>query len=400
MTTSNEYSAVFHAMLPKERRAVAVIALVAMCRMFGLFALLPVLSLFAADLKGATPILVGLAVGGYGLTQASLQIPFGLLSDRIGRLPVIIFGLALFAAGSILAGLSDTIAGVIAGRFLQGAGAISATLTALMADATREQVRTRTMAVLGIGIGASFLLALIIGPIIAAQSGVRSLFWIAATLALVAGLLLMALPAGIEKPKASVVLRPAAVLRPELLRLDLYIFVLHALLTASFVALPFLFRNRLDLILTEHWKIYVGALIVSLAGTIPLILVDDRRGRAGTIGLAIGLLLIGQLILAFGSFAVLPVFIALAVFFAGFNFLEAGLPARLSILADGDLRGASLGVFSSSQFLGAFAGGLIGGIFLAGGQPSRVFMVCAALAGVWLLIHQLGGSGRGQQKKT
>lgn len=387
-------------MLPKERRAVAVIALVAMCRMFGLFALLPVLSLFAADLKGATPILVGLAVGGYGLTQASLQIPFGLLSDRIGRLPVIIFGLALFAAGSILAGLSDTIAGVIAGRFLQGAGAISATLTALMADATREQVRTRTMAVLGIGIGASFLLALIIGPIIAAQSGVRSLFWIAATLALVAGLLLMALPAGIEKPKASVVLRPAAVLRPELLRLDLYIFVLHALLTASFVALPFLFRNRLDLVLTEHWKIYVGALIMSLAGTIPLILVDDRRGRAGTIGLAIGLLLIGQLILAFGSFTVLPVFIALAVFFAGFNFLEAGLPARLSILADGELRGASLGVFSSSQFLGAFAGGLIGGIFLAGGQPSRVFMVCAALAGVWLLIHQLGGSGRGQQKKT
>lgn len=387
-------------MLPKERRAVAVIALVAMCRMFGLFALLPVLSLFAADLTGATPILVGLAVGGYGLTQASLQIPFGLLSDRIGRLPVIIFGLALFAAGSILAGLSDTIAGVIAGRFLQGAGAISATLTALMADATREQVRTRTMAVLGIGIGASFLLALIIGPIIAAQSGVRSLFWIAAGLALVAGLLLMVLPAGIEKPKASVVLRPAAVLRPELLRLDLYIFVLHALLTASFVALPFLFRNRLDLVLTEHWKIYVGALIVSLAGTIPLILVDDRRGRAGTIGLAIGLLLIGQLILAFGSFAVLPVFIALAVFFAGFNFLEAGLPARLSILADGDLRGASLGVFSSSQFLGAFAGGLIGGIFLAGGQPSRVFMVCAALAGVWLLIHQLGGSGRGQQKKT
>ena len=400
MTTSNEYSAVLYAMLPKERRAVAVIALIAMCRMFGLFALLPVLSLFAADLKGATPILVGLAVGGYGLTQASLQIPFGLLSDRVGRLPVIIFGLALFAAGSILAGLSDTIAGVIAGRFLQGAGAISATLTALMADATRDQVRTRTMAVLGIGIGASFLLALIIGPIIAAQSGARSLFWIAAGLALVAGLLLRALPAGIEKPKASAYLRPAAVLRPELLRLDLYIFVLHALLTASFVALPFLIRNRLDLALTEHWKIYVGALIVSLAGTIPLILVDDRRGSAGTIGLAIGLLIIGQLILAFGSSAVLPVFIALAVFFAGFNFLEAGLPARLSILADGELRGASLGVFSSSQFLGAFAGGLIGGAFLIGEEPSRVFIACASLAGVWLLIHQLGGSGRGQRKKS
>ncbi len=379
-------------MLPKERRAVVVIALVAMCRMFGLFALLPVLSLFAADLRGATPLLVGLAVGAYGLTQATLQIPFGLLSDRIGRLPVIILGLALFAAGSILAGLSDTITGVITGRFLQGAGAISATLTALMADATREHVRTRTMAALGIGIGASFLLALIVGPIIAGQSGVRSLFWIAAGLAVVAALLLRALPAGIEKPKAAPALRLSAALRPELLRLDFYVFVLHAILTASFVALPFLLRNRLDVVLTDHWKIYVGALIVSLAGTIPLILVDERRGNAVTIGLAVGLLVIGQLILAFASFAVLPVFIAIAMFFAGFNFLEAGLPARLSILADGEHRGASLGVFSSSQFLGAFAGGLLGGIFLVGGQPSQVFLACASLAAVWLVFHQFGGS--------
>ena len=387
-------------MLPKERRAVAVIALVAMCRMFGLFALLPVLSLFAADLKGATPVLVGLAVGAYGLTQASLQIPFGMLSDRIGRLPVIILGLALFAAGSILAGLSDTIAGVIAGRFLQGAGAISATLTALMADATREQVRTRTMAVLGIGIGSSFLLALIIGPIIAGRTGVRSLFWIAADLAVVAALLLRALPAGIEQPKAAPALQLSAALRPELLRLDLYVFVLHALLTASFVALPFLLRDGLDVVLTDHWKIYVGALVVSLTGTIPLILVDERRGHARTIGLAVGLLVIGQLLLAVGSVAVLPVFIALALFFAGFNFLEAGLPARLSILADGEFRGASLGVFSSSQFLGAFAGGLIGGRFMVGGDPSQVFIACASLAALWLVLHQLPGSGQGQRKKT
>ena len=266
------------------------------------------------------------------------------------------------------------------------------TLTALMADATREQVRTRTMAALGIGIGASFLLALIVGPIIAGQSGVRSLFWIAAGLAVVAALLLRALPAGIEKPKAAPALRLSAALRPELLRLDFYVFVLHAILTASFVALPFLLRNRLDVVLTDHWKIYVGALIVSLAGTIPLILVDERRGNAVTIGLAVGLLVIGQLILAFASFAVLPVFIAIAMFFAGFNFLEAGLPARLSILADGEHRGASLGVFSSSQFLGAFAGGLLGGIFLVGGQPSQVFLACASLASVWLVFHQFGGS--------
>ena len=387
-------------MLPKERRAVGVIALVAMCRMFGLFALLPVLSIFVADLEGATPLLIGLAVGGYGLTQASLQIPFGLLSDRIGRLPVIMLGLALFAAGSILAGLSETISGVIAGRFLQGAGAISATLTALMADATREEVRTRTMAVLGIGIGTSFLLALIIGPIIAGQSGVRSLFWIAAILAAVAAVLLVALPSGIERPKARSGLRLSAALRPELLRLDFYIFVLHALLTASFVALPFLLRNRLDLVVADHWKIYIGALILSLAGTIPLILADDRRGRPGTIALSVGLLLIGLLILAFGGVAALPVFIALAVFFAGFNFLEAGLPARLSILADGDLRGASLGVFSSSQFLGAFAGGLIGGRFLAGGQPSQVFIACASMAFIWLLLHLFTGYTQGQREKA
>jgi predicted MFS family arabinose efflux permease len=254
------------------------------------------------------------------------------------------------------------------------------------------------MAVLGIGIGASFLLALIVGPMIASHSGVRSLFWIGAGLALVAALLLSALPAGIERPKAAQTLQIKAALRPDLLRLDCYVFALHALLTASFVALPFLLRDRLDIILADHWKIYVGALIVSLAGTIPLIFVDDRRGQAGTIGLAVGLLVIGQLVLAFGSVSLMPVFVALAIFFAGFNFLEAGLPARLSILAEGSIRGASLGVFSSSQFLGAFAGGLIGGRFLVGGQPSRVFIACATLAGLWLAVHQFADSRRSLRK--
>ncbi len=189
-------------------------------------------------------------------------------------------------------------------------------------------------------------------------------------------------------------------MRPELLRLDFYVFVLHALLTASFVALPFVLHNQLDLVVAEHWKIYVGALILSLAGTVPLIIADDRRGGQGTIGLAIGLLLTGFLILAFAGVAVMPVFIALAIFFAGFNFLEAGLPARLSRLADSELRGASLGVFSSSQFLGAFVGGLIGGRFLAGDEPSRVFIVCASLALLWLLIDQISGSGQARREKA
>lgn len=386
---SKQVSQFFAVMLPIERRAVTVVALMAMCRMFGLFALLPVLALYAADLQDATPTLIGLAVGAYGLTQAALQIPFGAVSDRIGRVPVILFGLALFAAGSIFAAQSDSIYGVIAGRLLQGAGAISATLTALLADATREEIRTRTMAVLGIAIGSSFLLALIIGPVIAAASGVRMLFWLAAVLAAVAALLLLLLPRGIEKPAELPDRRIRAAFRPELLRLDFYIFVLHALLTASFVALPFLLRNELHLALTDHWQIYVGALLASLLGTVPLIFADERKGKSSTLTIAILLLVSGQLMLAIGGFSLTIVLVALAVFFAGFNFLEAGLPARLSIRASGDLRGASLGVFSSSQFLGAFAGGLIGGRFLAGGDPSAVFAVCALLAGAWLVVHTL-----------
>ena len=376
-------------MLPIERRAVSVIALMAMCRMFGLFALLPVLAIYAADLQGATPALIGLAVGSYGLTQAALQIPFGAISDRIGRVPVILFGLALFAAGSMFAAQSDSIYGVIAGRLLQGAGAISATLTALLADATREEMRTRTMAVLGISIGSSFLLALIVGPVIAAAGGVRMLFWLAAALAVVAAFLLLLLPRGIERPAQRPDRSIGAAFRPDLLLLDFYIFVLHALLTASFVALPFLLRNDLQLALTDHWQIYIGALLASLLGTVPLILADERKGKSSTLTTAIVLLVAGQLMLAFAGFSLTIVLIALAVFFAGFNFLEAGLPARLSIFAAGDLRGASLGVFSSSQFLGAFAGGLIGGRFLAGGDPSSVFTVCALLAGAWLIVHRL-----------
>jgi MFS family permease len=359
--------------------------------MFGLFALLPVLAIFAADLRGATPTLIGLAVGAYGLTQAALQIPFGAMSDRIGRIPVILFGLALFAAGSMIAAQSDSIYGVIAGRLLQGAGAISATLTALLADATREEMRTRTMAVLGVAIGSSFLLALIIGPIIAAASGVRSLFWLAAILAAVAGLLLMLLPGGIERPAQRPDRRLSAAFRPDLLRLDLYIFVLHTLLTASFVALPFLLRNKLHMALSVHWHMYIGALLTSLVGTVPLILADERKGKSSTLTTAILLLVVGQLMLAFGGFHSTMVFVALVIFFAGFNFLEAGLPARLSIRASGDLRGASLGVFSSSQFLGAFVGGLVGGRFLAGGDPSAVFAVCALLAAAWLVVHRLSG---------
>jgi MFS family permease len=378
------------AMFGAEKRAVGVLASIAMLRMLGLFALLPVLSLYAASLEGATPLLIGLAVGAYGLTQAGLQIPLGALSDRVGRVPVIVAGLVIFAIGSLVAVFSDTIYGVIAGRLLQGAGAISATLTALIADATRTEVRTRSMAIFGIGIGVSFLVAMVIGPLLAASFGVRALFGFGVLTAVAAGLLLFLLPRNIEKPRSTGRwdLRPA--MRADLLRLDFYVFMLHAILTASFVALPFLLSKSLEMPLTSHWKMYVGALLASLLGTIPLIIKDERQGKGRTIGIAVVLILVGELILTFGGFSTMSVFAALAVFFAGFNFLEAGLPARLSVLASEDARGASLGVFSSAQFLGAFAGGLIGGRFLDGGNPGDVFFVCVLLAAIWLALQGFG----------
>ena len=236
------------AMLPAEKRAVGVIALIGMLRMFGLFALLPVLSLYAASLESATPMLIGLAVGAYGLTQAGLQIPLGALSDRIGRVPVIVGGLAVFAVGSVLAAFSDTIYGVIAGRLLQGAGAISATLTALIADATRDGVRTRSMALFGIGVGGAFLMAMMFGPLFSARFGVPALFLFAAALALAAVSLLVMLPRDVERRVTQGRWNFATAFRPELLRVDTYIFLLHAILTASFVALPFLFVEQLDLL--------------------------------------------------------------------------------------------------------------------------------------------------------
>lgn len=373
-----------------ERRTVGVVALISMLRMIGLFSLLPVLSLYAGTLESATPLLIGLAVGGYGLTQASLQIPMGALSDRIGRRPVIAAGLVIFAIGSAVAALSDSIYGVIVGRLLQGGGAISATLTALIADATRPVVRTRSMAIYGVGFGLSFFMAVVLGPLISAHYGVPALFWLGVFLAVAGGGLLWLLP-DIPRPvrRASWSLVPA--LRPELLRIDCYVFLLHAISTATFVALPFLLSRDLEIAATSQWKMYIGAVLASLAITIPLIIKDNHQGQGRLLSIAVILLLIGQLLLTFAGFSTATVFVALVVYFGGFSFLEAGLPARLSLKADEAVRGASLGVFSSAQFLGVFAGGLIGGRFLGHGRPADVFFVCTLLAAIWLALHGFGG---------
>jgi predicted MFS family arabinose efflux permease len=245
------------------------------------------------------------------------------------------------------------------------------------------------MAVVGIGIGSSFLVAMVVGPLLAARFGVPALFWIAAGLTVVAALLLQLLP-DIARPETRTSWNIVPAFRGDLLRVDFYMFLLHAIMTATFVALPFLLRDRLGIPMTGHWKMYVGALVLSFAIAIPLIMADRHQGRSRLIAVAVTLIFVAQLGLAFFSVATLPVFLALVLYFAGFNFLEAGLPARLSVLADEAVRGASLGVFSSAQFFGAFVGGLLGGRFHGPGRPTDVFFVCALLAAIWLAAQGFG----------
>ncbi len=387
-------------MLPAERRAVTRISSVGMLRMFGLFALLPVLSPYVRELDGATPLLIGLAVGGYGLTQALLQIPMGALSDRVGRVPVILFGLAMFAAGSLIAAFSESIYGIVAGRMLQGAGAISASLGAMVADASRDEVRTRSMAIFGVGVGLAFLLAMAIGPLIASLYGFRSLFVLAAVSAGLAALLLLSIPKSDRGQVRAQNWSFREAFRADLLRIDLYVFILHGVLTATFVALPFVLMNRLELPVTEHWMIYIGALVVSLLITVPLVFKDDHQGRRGTMLIAVALLLLSQLMLAFTSFAVWTVFIAVTFFFAGFNFLEAALPARVTTVSGDDARGAALGVFSSSQFLGAFVGGLVGGVLIGSGSPAPVFFACVLMLLIWLSVQSLASQASESPRKA
>lgn len=382
-----------------ERRAVSVLGLVYAIRMLGLFLLLPVLALFADTLPGATPFLVGLAVGAYGLTQALLQIPFGVASDRLGRKPIIITGLVLFALGSVLAAVSDTITGVVLGRALQGAGAVSAAITAYVADVTSDRMRTRAMAIIGASIGLSFVVSLVLGPVLATQVGVPGIFWLTAALATTAAFAVaFAIPGGWTARASSLAgnasstskLRADLVLvlksRP-LLTLDASIFLLHLLLTACFVALPFLLRDSAGIVLGEQWKLYIAVILASVPGTVLLILFVERH-TAGYLGtpLAVGLLTLSFASLYLAHSSPYTVGAGLVLFFAAFNFLEARLPALIARFAPDERRGAALGVYASAQFSGAFAGGVVGGTLLGLAGAAGVLAACATGAAVWTVF--------------
>ncbi|MDP9506631.1 MFS transporter [Pseudomonas protegens] len=374
-----------------ETRAASGLALVFAFRMLGMFMVLPVLATYGMDLAGATPTLIGLAIGAYGLTQAIFQIPFGIISDRIGRRPVIYLGLIVFALGSVLAANADSIWGVIAGRILQGAGAISAAVMALLSDLTREQHRTKAMAMIGMTIGLSFAVAMVVGPLLTRSFGLSGLFLATGAMALV-GILIVAFmvprSTGPLQHRESGVARQALIptlKHPDLLRLDLGIFVLHAMLMSSFVALPLALVEKAGLPKEQHWWVYLTALLISFFAMIPFIIYGEKKRKMKRVllGAVVTLLLTELFFWEFGD-SLRALVIGTVVFFTAFNLLEASLPSLISKVSPAGGKGTAMGVYSTSQFLGSALGGILGGWLFQHGGLSVVFLGCAGLAALWL----------------
>ena len=379
-------------MKSQEFRAAGALAAVFSVRLLGLFMIYPVFAAYAGTLTGANPYLIGEALGIYGLTQGVLQIPFGLLSDRIGRKVMIVLGLVLFGAGSAVAAISTTIGGVIVGRALQGAGAVGSVILALVADLTGEDNRTAAMAMVGITIGASFIVALLAGPVVASFIGVAGIFWLMVALAAVGiAITQFVVPnpprVRVHRDAEAVPALLGAVLRDrELLRLDLGIFALHATLIASFLVVPDLLRTTLGVAVHDQWVVYLPVLLVSIAAMVPaIILAEKYRRMKGVFVAAVAALVASQIMLYFGAANVFVLLAALVVFFSAFNVMEASLPSLITKVAPPEVKGTAMGVYSSLQFLGIFIGGIIGGVAHQHGGSAGVFVLTTALAAVWLL---------------
>jgi len=368
-----------------ERRVLAPLAAIYATRLFGLFLLLPVLALYVGGLPDGTPVLAGLAVGAYGMTQALMQIPFGTWSDRYGRRPLILAGLSLHIAGSALGWLAASAWGVVVARIVQGLGAVSGPVMALLADLTRPTARTRAMTVIGVSIGASFVLSLVAGPWLAGLMGVHGMFALIGVLGAIAMSLMLF---GVPDPPARALPPPrarAGVLAAPLLPYYAGVFTLHLTLTAVFVAVPFALRDFHDIEAARHWRVYLAVFAASLALTLPLVLWSERSRRPVPL-LVAGLLLVLALgALAFWHRDLRLLAAALALYFGAFNFLEARLPALLTEAAGEAARGAALGVFSTCQFAGAFAGGAASGMLLASAAGLPGVLLGAAIAALaWL----------------
>ncbi|MFK8051081.1 MAG: MFS transporter [Halioglobus sp.] len=380
-----------------ERRTVSSLALLYSFRMLGLFMVLPLLALYAEDFPDATPTMIGLALGIYGLSQALLQVPLGWLSDRVGRKPVILGGLLIFAIGSLVAAMSESLSGIVFGRALQGAGAIAGTIMALLADSTSDEQRTKAMAVVGMSIGLSFAVALVLGPLVAGAGGLASVFYLTVGLAL-AGMLLVYVRVPSPPIQAGSVhslgarpgLLSSTVFNSQLGQLNFGVFTLHFILMACFLVVPALLESNAGVARELHWQVYLAALALSVLCMLPMMRVAERGAKPRQMfQLGILLVLVALGLLGFVQWDA-SLYLGLWVFFTGFNYLEATLPSLVSKAVPTDGRGTAMGVYSTCQFLGAFAGGAAGGVILQLGSGSMLFWVCAVLAMLWLLISILG----------
>ena len=375
---------------PTERRASVALAGLFAARMLGLFLLLPVFAVAAQGLKGGhDPLWVGVALGMYGLTQAFMQIPFGLASDRWGRRPVVLAGLSLFVAGSVVCALSDDIFWVTIGRAIQGSGAISAAVTAWLADATRPEVRTRAMAMVGGSIGLSFALSLVIAPLIVGSTGLAGLFWTIALLGVVClAVARFVVPIVPPTPKPLQPARPMQVLtHTDLLRLNFGVFCLHFIQIAMFVVIPPLLLRLGDLDAAALWKVYLPVIFGSFVFMVPAIFVSEkRRAHRAMLRLSVAGLVLVCAFLPWASHNFYLLAFGLTGFFVMFNVLEALQPSLVSRVAPPDLKGLALGLYNTSQAAGLFLGGMLGGTIAVLGGASAVFWTACGLSALWLVV--------------
>ena len=380
-------------LLKSEKKSTLSIASIYAFRMLGLFIILPIFSLYADKIIDATPTLIGVALGVYGLTQALLQIILGVFSDRYGRKPVILSGLIIFIIGSIIAAMAHTIYGIIIGRALQGAGAIGSTLTALISDTTKEENRMKAMSFIGMTIGLSFIGAMVLGPILNTWVGLSGIFWLTATLGAIGVVILIY---GVPTPKKIIFhksdktmpIQIKSVLRePELLRLNYGVFTLHAMLTALFLAVPLILINYMSISIDKQWIIYLPVLFISFLLMMPFIIIAETKNLMKPVFVgAIIILTTMQFLLYEFNHNMIIMSLLLVLYFSSFTLLEAALPSLISKIAPISSKGTAMGIYSSAQFFGIFFGGVLGGVILHHFGIQGIFIFNGTLGIVWVVM--------------